>query len=641
MYVQEFSHVIKKNFDNIECLVTSPMDETVQRIGRPKGGTAILYRNNINAKIERIHTECDRLTVAAVTINTFKLYLFSVYMPYDERRAGENLDDFIDVLNEIHAICLNTDCQYFIIGGDINCDLSRNVPQTHALNTFIEQENLFMCLKHNVANVPYTYSNGNSFSTLDHFIVTPNLEQSIVNYESIFLANNFSDHFPVLLQLNIDIDYHTMDKISRSPNVAWHKCNNENIEQYKFEIDRLIGEINLNFDSFACTNWNCNIHKEDLCSWYNELVKVLLTASQISLPTTSNTEKRKVIPGWNELVKPKLENSLYWHNEWVNLNRPSHGLVADNMRRSRAQYHYAIRYAHRDYNNIRNKRMAEAVSNNNQINLWREAKSINGTHNKLPTIIDNKKGDNNIIPIFFDKYKSLYNVVNYSNDDMDVLKSEIDTMIETHCSESLHARDVINNNHAQNVINDAHMEHFHVLHINELINSINKLKDDKKEDSGLFTNHIKYAINKFYTLLNMFFNAVLRHGVAPDDLLLGTMFPLIKSNRGSTQNSDNYRAITIGTCFSKLFEVIILSKQAYAFQTGELQFGFKERSSPVACSFVVQEAINHYINNNSNVYTVLLDASKAFDRVNFIKLFKKLIEKKVSINYQALAKVIY
>ena len=122
---------------------------------------------------------------------------------------------------------------------------------------------------------------------------------------------------------------------------------------------------------------------------------------------------------------------------------------------------------------------------------------------------------------------------------------------------------------------------------------------------------------------------MLRRGAAPEDLLLGTMFPFIKHCRGNAQNSDNYRAITIGTCLSKLFELLILNKQSHVFQTSDLQFGFKENSSPVICSFVAQEVINHYVNNDSNVFTVLLDASKAFDRVNFIKLFKKLIEKRM------------
>ena len=618
LYVHEFSSVIKNNFDDIECMVTSPMDESIQCRGRPKGGTAILYHRNINAKIERVHSDCNRLTIATVNIDDFKFCIFSVYMPYDEQRAGVHLDEFVDVLNEIHSVCLNLDCQYFIIGGDINCDLSRNVPQTHALNDFIEQENLFMCLKHESAKVPYTFHSGNSFSTLDHFIVTPNFKQSIIKYETCFLANDFSDHTPVLLQLNIDIGYHSMHKIQARPNVAWHKCSEEDIDHYRYEMNRLIDENTLDFGVFACSDWDCVHHKEQLCSWYNYLVNILLTASKESLPTTSFRENIKIIPGWNEIVKPKLEASLFWHNEWVNINRPRQGLVADNMRRARAQYHYAIRQVHRDNNDIRNKRMAEAISTNNQRNLWKEAKALSGCHNKLPNIIDDIKGDENIVPIFFDKYKSLYNVVNYSTDDMNDLKVEIDNLIKTHCS---------NNSSVRNVINKDHIEHLHMLHRNELINAVEKLKINKKEDSGLFTNHIKYASPKFHTLLTMFFNAVLSHGMAPDDLLLGTMFPLIKDSRGKIQSSDNYRAITIGTCISKLFELIILNKQAYAFHTGELQFGFKGKSSTVTCSFVVQEVINYYNSNNSNVYTVLLDASKAFDRVNFIKLFRKLIEK--------------
>ena len=127
----------------------------------------------------------------------------------------------------------------------------------------------------------------------------------------------------------------------------------------------------------------------------------------------------------------------------------------------------------------------------------------------------------------------------------------------------------------------------------------------------------------------MLFNSMLNHGVAPEALLEGTMIPLIKSSRGKLQNSSNYRTITIGTTILKLFEKVILNKQALAFKTSNLQFGFKKSSSPVMCSMVAQEVISHYNSNNSKVYTVLLDASKAFDRVNYIKLFDKLLEKEM------------
>ena len=43
----------------------------------------------------------------------------------------------------------------------------------------------------------------------------------------------------------------------------------------------------------------------------------------------------------------------------------------------------------------------------------------------------------------------------------------------------------------------------------------------------------------------------------------------------------------------------------------------------------VQEVISHYNSNKSKVFTVLLDASKAFDRVNYITLFEKLLKRQM------------
>ena len=43
----------------------------------------------------------------------------------------------------------------------------------------------------------------------------------------------------------------------------------------------------------------------------------------------------------------------------------------------------------------------------------------------------------------------------------------------------------------------------------------------------------------------------------------------------------------------------------------------------------MNEVIQYYTNNNSNVYLTLIDASKAFDRVQYVKLFKLLLSKNV------------
>ena len=45
------------------------------------------------------------------------------------------------------------------------------------------------------------------------------------------------------------------------------------------------------------------------------------------------------------------------------------------------------------------------------------------------------------------------------------------------------------------------------------------------------------------------------------------------------------------------------------------------------CKFMVLETIEHYRRSGSDVHVMLLDASKAFDRVNYIMLFEKQFNK--------------
>ena len=47
------------------------------------------------------------------------------------------------------------------------------------------------------------------------------------------------------------------------------------------------------------------------------------------------------------------------------------------------------------------------------------------------------------------------------------------------------------------------------------------------------------------------------------------------------------------------------------------------------CTLVYKEVISLYINNNTSVYSCLLDASKAFDRVHLGKLFSILLHKDI------------
>ena len=62
----------------------------------------------------------------------------------------------------------------------------------------------------------------------------------------------------------------------------------------------------------------------------------------------------------------------------------------------------------------------------------------------------------------------------------------------------------------------------------------------------------------------------------------------------------------------------------------ELQFGFKKGHSTTQCIYSLLETIDYYNYNKSSVFMILLDASKAFDRINYFKLFSDLFHRDVS-----------
>ena len=109
-----------------------------------------------------------------------------------------------------------------------------------------------------------------------------------------------------------------------------------------------------------------------------------------------------------------------------------------------------------------------------------------------------------------------------------------------------------------------------------------------------------------------------------DDFLLCTTIPLPKGNTNKTI-SGNYRGITLISVFGRLIGVLILLRYSDVLGSCELQFGFKAKRSTAMCPIVVKEVISYYVSNDSSLFCVFLDATKAFDRVQYCSLFDKLL----------------
>ena len=80
--------------------------------------------------------------------------------------------------------------------------------------------------------------------------------------------------------------------------------------------------------------------------------------------------------------------------------------------------------------------------------------------------------------------------------------------------------------------------------------------------------------------------------------------------------------------FAKSCFAIFISAECLALNSDDLQFAYKSGCSTTQCVSVLCETIDYYVHNESDVYMCSIDASKAFDRVNVLLLFRKLRKRK-------------
>ena len=160
--------------------------------------------------------------------------------------------------------------------------------------------------------------------------------------------------------------------------------------------------------------------------------------------------------------------------------------------------------------------------------------------------------------------------------------------------------------------------------------AISKLKVGKHDGSlPLTSDNIINSTDVLNGHLALLFSVMVRHGFSPEGMLVGTMVPIPKCRWNKTSSS-NYRSITISSLLGKVLDNIILEKEAANLTTNDLQFSYKPGASTTMCSSMIRETISYFVHKNTDVYGLVLDATKAFDRVNYIKLFRILLKRNVS-----------
>ena len=123
----------------------------------------------------------------------------------------------------------------------------------------------------------------------------------------------------------------------------------------------------------------------------------------------------------------------------------------------------------------------------------------------------------------------------------------------------------------------------------------------------------------------------LTHGFIPNDLMKTFIVPLIQNKTGNISDKNNYRPIAIVTASSKILEIVLLNRVECFITTSHNQYGFKRKHGTDMCIYTMKNIIEYYRQHGSSVFTCFLDASKAFDRVNFWTIFDKMIKRGIPV----------
>ena len=133
-------------------------------------------------------------------------------------------------------------------------------------------------------------------------------------------------------------------------------------------------------------------------------------------------------PFWNDEIDDVREVALFWL--WIENGRPRLGHVADIMRRTRAKYHYTVRYTKRCENDRRKIKMAESVSTNNQRDLWLETKKLTSKKRSSTHAVDGACSPEDISEVFVSKYETLFQSTPTDVSDLQSINRDIRAGVE-------------------------------------------------------------------------------------------------------------------------------------------------------------------------------------------------------------------
>ena len=133
-------------------------------------------------------------------------------------------------------------------------------------------------------------------------------------------------------------------------------------------------------------------------------------------------------------------------------------------------------------------------------------------------------------------------------------------------------------------------------------------------------------------IYEVLFNIIFDQGVIPTPWLEGIIRPIFKKS-GDISNPENYRPISILSCFGKLFTAVLNARLTKFIDSNNIleenQAGFRKGYSTSDHVFALHALIELLKTRKKNLFCCFVDFTKAFDSVWRVGLWQKLLKSSV------------
>ena len=162
----------------------------------------------------------------------------------------------------------------------------------------------------------------------------------------------------------------------------------------------------------------------------------------------------------------------------------------------------------------------------------------------------------------------------------------------------------------------------------EIITAVKNLKNIKSEGlNNILNEQLKSTIQVMSPIYVKLFNIIFDTGLVPESWAIGNILPIFK-NKGNPNLPENYRPITLLSCFGKLFTSILNTRITQFLEDNGIlnscQAGFRKGFSTSDNLFIIQSLIEISKANKKKLFCAFIDFKQAFDKVWRDGLWHKL-----------------